>query len=130
LLLADVHIASDRATYADYPHPAFGITGGDGLQVVWEEVAGTARAKWLLWTGESIDAITALQWGVVNEIVPHARALDRGEEIARNLAAKPALYRSLQRQTLNLNLRRRIVQDVPFGMALEGLTAADLAYHG
>ena len=128
LLLADVHIASERATYGDLPHPTFGITGGDGLQVVWEEIAGTARAKWLLWTGEVIDAQTALQWGVVAEVVEHARALDRGIEIARSLAARPALYRSLQKQTLNLNLRRRITQDVPFGMALEGLTAADLAY--
>src|SRR5713226_10669460 len=128
LLLADVHIASERATYSDYPHPAFGITGGDGLHVVWEEIAGTARAKWLLWTGEQIDAQTALQWGVVSEVVPHERALERGMEIARTLAAKPALYRTLQKQTLNLNLRRRITQDVPFGMALEGLTAADLAY--
>jgi enoyl-CoA hydratase/carnithine racemase len=129
LLLADIHIASERATYADYPHPAFGITGGDGVHVVWEEVAGTARAKWLLWTGEAIDAATALQWGVVIEIVPHERAVERGIDIARGLATKPALYRSLQKQTLNMNLRRRITQDVPFGMALEGLTAADLAYH-
>ena len=128
LLLADIHIASERATYGDFPHPAFGITGGDGLQVVWEEIAGTARAKWLLWTSETIDAQTAMQWGVVNEIVPHDRAVDRGIEIARGLAAKPALYRSLQKQTLNVNLRRRIVQDVPFGMALEGLTAADQPY--
>ncbi|HUA07419.1 MAG TPA: enoyl-CoA hydratase/isomerase family protein [Solirubrobacteraceae bacterium] len=128
LLLADVHIASERATYGDLPHPTFGITGGDGLHVVWEEVAGTARAKWLLWTGENIDAQTALQWGVVSEVVPHDQALDRGVEIARQLAGKPALYRSLQKQTLNLNLRRRITEDVPFGMALEGLTAADLAY--
>jgi enoyl-CoA hydratase/carnithine racemase len=128
LLLADIHIASERATYGDYPHPAFGITGGDGVHVVWEEVAGTARAKWLLWTGESIDAQTALQWGVVNEVVPHDRAVDRGLEIARSLAAKPALYRSLQKQTLNMNLRRRIVTDVPFGMALEGLTAAEQPY--
>ncbi|HEY2296123.1 MAG TPA: enoyl-CoA hydratase/isomerase family protein [Jatrophihabitans sp.] len=130
LLLSDIHIASERATYGDYPHPAFGITGGDGVHVVWEEVAGTARAKWLLWTGETIDAQTALQWGVVNEVVPHARAVDRGIEIAKVLAAKPALYRSLQKQTLNINLRRRIVSDVPFGMALEGLTAADLPYQG
>jgi enoyl-CoA hydratase/carnithine racemase len=43
LLLADVHIASERATYGDQPHPTFGITGGDGLHVVWEEIAGTAR---------------------------------------------------------------------------------------
>lgn len=128
LLLADVHIASERAVYGDLPHPTFGITGGDGLHVLWEEVAGTARAKWLLWTGETIDAQTALQWGVVNEVVTHERALDRGIEIARRLAKKPALYRSLQKQTLNLNLRRRITEDVPFGMALEGLTAADLAY--
>jgi enoyl-CoA hydratase/carnithine racemase len=128
LLLADVHIASERATYGDLPHPTLGITGGDGLHVVWEEVAGTARAKWLLWTGESIDAQTALQWGVVSEVVPHERALERGIEIARDLASKPTLYRSLQKQTLNLNLRRRITHDVPLGMALEGLTAADLAY--
>jgi enoyl-CoA hydratase/carnithine racemase len=128
LLLADIHIASERATYGDYPHPAFGITGGDGVHVVWEEVAGTARAKWLLWTGESIDAQTALQWGVVSEVVPHDRAVDRGIEIAKVLAAKPKLYRSLQKQTLNMNLRRRIVTDVPFGMALEGLTAAEQPY--
>jgi enoyl-CoA hydratase/carnithine racemase len=113
LLLADVHIASERATYGDLPHPTFGITGGDGLHVVWEEIAGSVRAKWLLWTREHIDAQTALQWGVVSEVVVHERALDRRIEIARGLAAKPAMYRTLQKQTLNLNLRRRITQDVP-----------------
>jgi enoyl-CoA hydratase/carnithine racemase len=130
LLLSDVHIASEQAVYGDFPHPTFGITAGDGLHVVWEEVAGTARAKWLLWTGETINAHTALQWGVVSEVLPHDRVLERGMEIARILAAKPALYRSLQKQTLNLNLRRRITEDLPFGMALEGLTAADQPYQG
>ena len=128
LLLSDIHIASERAVYGDYPHPAFAITGGDGVQVVWEEVAGSARAKWLLWTGETIDAQTALDWGVVGEVVAHDRALERGLEIASSLAAKPALYRSLHKQTLNVNMRRRITQDVPYGMALEGLTAADQPY--
>jgi enoyl-CoA hydratase/carnithine racemase len=128
LLLSDVHIASDRAVYGDLPHPAFGITAGDGLQVVWEEIAGTARAKWLLWTGDIIDAATAKEWGVVNEVVPHEQALRRGIEVATRLGAKPDLYRRLQKQTLNQRLRRRIVEGVPYGMALEGLTASDLAY--
>jgi hypothetical protein len=57
-----------------------------------------------------------------------AGVLQRGIEIASKLAAKPALSRSVQKQTLNINLRRRITQDVPFGMALEGVTAADLPY--
>jgi enoyl-CoA hydratase/carnithine racemase len=78
--------------------------------------------------GERIDAQTALQWGGVNEVVSHVRARVWGIDIARSLAAKPALYRTLQKQTLNVNLRRRIIQDVPFGMALEGLTAADKPY--
>jgi enoyl-CoA hydratase/carnithine racemase len=128
LLLTDVHIASERARYGDIAHPGFAITAGDGLQVVWQEVAGLARAKWLLWTGETIDAATAQQWGVVNEVVPHERALARGLEVAAKLAVKPELYRMLQKQTLNQSLRRRIVEGVPYGMALEGLTAADLAY--
>jgi hypothetical protein len=34
-------------------------TGGDRLHVAWEKVAGTARAKWLLGTGEEIKARTA-----------------------------------------------------------------------
>ena len=44
------------------------------------------------------------------------------------LAAEPALYRTLQKQTLNINLRRQLLQDVPYGQALEGLTAADQPY--
>jgi enoyl-CoA hydratase/carnithine racemase len=128
LLLSDIHIASDRAVYGDFPHPAFGITGGDGLQVVWEEAVGTARTKWLPWTGETIDAATAREWGAVNEVVPNEQAYARGLEIATKLAAKPDLYRKLQKHTLNQRLRRRIIEGVPYGMALEGLTAADLAY--
>jgi enoyl-CoA hydratase/carnithine racemase len=128
LLLSDIHIASEHAAYGDFPHPAFGIAGGDGLHVVWEEVVGTARAKWLLWTGETIDAQTALAWGAVAEVVPHDRAVERGLEIARSLAKQPATYLSLQKETLNLNLRRRIVNDVHIGMAYEGLTAADGPY--
>jgi hypothetical protein len=41
----------------------------------------------------------------VSEVVAHERVLERGIEIARSLAAKPPLYRTLQKQTLNLNLR-------------------------
>ncbi len=51
-----------------------------------------------------------------------------GVEIATKLAAEPALYRRYQKQTLNQRLVRRIAEGVPYGMALEGLTAADLAY--
>jgi enoyl-CoA hydratase/carnithine racemase len=128
LLLADIHIASETATYGDPAHPAANLAAGDGVHVVWEEVVGTARAKHLLWTGELIDAATAKEWGVVSEVLPADKVLARGMEIAHKLAAKPPLWLALQKQVLNQKLRRRIVDDVPTGMALEGLTAADFVY--
>jgi enoyl-CoA hydratase/carnithine racemase len=80
--------------------------------------------------GKTSTAATAKQWGVVTEVLPHDQVLARGVEIATKLAAKPTLYRRLQKQTLNQRLLRRVVEGVPYGMALEGLTAADLAYQG
>lgn len=50
---------------------------------------------------------------MVNEVVPHERAYTRGVEIATTLAAKPDLYRRLQKQTLNQRMRRRIIEGVP-----------------
>ena len=128
LLLCDIHIASDTATYGDSTHPAASVVAGDGMHVLWEEVVGTARAKWLLWTGETIDAQTALEWGVVSEVVAHDQAVDRGLQIARGLATKPPSWLSLQKETLNLNLRRRLLNDLPTGIALEGLGLADFPY--
>jgi enoyl-CoA hydratase/carnithine racemase len=84
------------------------------------------RRKWLLWSGETIDAATALRWGVVTEVLPHDKAMARGHEIATMLAGKPEAYRRLQKQTLNQKMRQRIVEGVSYGMALEGLTAARL----
>jgi DNA-binding beta-propeller fold protein YncE len=37
-----------------------------------------ARTKWLLWSGENIDAATDLEWGVVVEVLPHDKVLARG----------------------------------------------------
>jgi enoyl-CoA hydratase/carnithine racemase len=130
LLLTDIHIASERAIYGDLPHTTFGIAAGDGMQIVWEDLAGSARAKWLLWSGENIDAATAMQWGVVTEVLPHDKVMARGVEIATKLAARTPVYRQLQKETLNQRLIRRVAEAVPYGMALEGLTTADLAYQG
>ena len=130
LLLTDIHIASERATYGDLPHTTFGIAAGDGMQIVWEDMAGPARAKWLLWSGENIDAATAMDWGVVTEVLPHDEVMARGVEIATKLAARPPVYRQLQKETLNQRLIRRVAEAVPYGMALEGLTTADLAHQG
>jgi enoyl-CoA hydratase/carnithine racemase len=82
----------------------------------------------MLWTGATLSAQEAKDLGVVAELVPHDQALARGKQIAEQLAQKPTLYLRLQKHTLNQHLRRRIQEGLAYGMALEGLTAADLAH--
>lgn len=43
------------------------------------------RASWMILTGERVDAVTAQQWGIVNEVVPSAELMPRAEEIAQRL---------------------------------------------
>jgi enoyl-CoA hydratase len=48
---------------------------------------GVRRARQLTLTGEPIDAMTALAWGLVNEVVPHGRLLPRCRELSFAIAA-------------------------------------------
>ena len=45
----------------------------------------------LLLTGRWFDAAEAHRWGLVNEIVPAARLMERAWELARLLASGPPL---------------------------------------
>ncbi|SAK62997.1 enoyl-CoA hydratase [Caballeronia glebae] len=51
---------------------------------------GEARAKKLVLTGEPINAQTALNWGLVNDVVPRGEALRQAEALASTLARQPA----------------------------------------
>jgi len=50
---------------------------------------GRKRAAEMLFTGEFIDAETALDWGLVNRVAPHAQLMEAANELANNLKAKP-----------------------------------------
>ena len=47
------------------------------------------RAAEMLFTGDFIDAPTALDWGLVNRVAPHAQLMETALELANNLKAKP-----------------------------------------
>lgn len=88
----DVAFASDRSR--------FGVNGIDvGLFCTTPSVALTRavsrkRAMEMLLTGEMIDAPTALEFGLVNRVVPQDRLRDAVDECAATIAAKsPAAIR-------------------------------------
>jgi enoyl-CoA hydratase len=74
-------IASRRARFAD-THAVLGLEAGWGMSALLPRAVGVRLARQMMLTGEPIDAERALAAGLVNEVVPHGRLLDRAREIA------------------------------------------------
>ncbi len=70
-LACDFLVASEHARFAD-THARMGIQPGWGLTVALPEAVGLRRAREMSATGNYVDAQTALEWGLVNHVVPHA----------------------------------------------------------
>jgi enoyl-CoA hydratase/carnithine racemase len=127
VLLADIVIATPDTVFQDKPHFAFGIVPGDGVHVLWPEVIGSIRGRTFVLTQQIIAADEAKTLGVISEIVPRDRLLPRAREIAGRLAALPPLTTSFTRVALTQRLRRLVDEGVGYGLALEGISAADVA---
>lgn len=69
-LACDFLVASERARFAD-THARVGIQPWWGLTVLLPQAVGLRRAREMSATGNFLDARTALEWGLVNHVVPH-----------------------------------------------------------
>lgn len=84
-LNADFIIAAENASFG-LPEVTRGIMpGGGGTQLLPQRI-GVARARELIYTGEIINAETALRWGLVNHLVPVGETLSKAQAIARQIA--------------------------------------------
>lgn len=126
-LLADIVLATPQTVFQDKPHFDFGIVPGDGVNLLWPEVVGSIRGRHFILTRQVLDAQTAKDWGVVNEIVPADQLLARAHEVAASIAALPPLTARYTRIALTQKLRRIVDEGAGYGLALEGISAADVA---
>ena len=128
----DLALASDRSQ--------FGVNGIDvGLfcstpAVAVTRVVSTKRAMEMLLTGEMIDAATALEFGLVNRVVPRESLTEAVGEIAAAIAAKSpvavklgkrAVYRqaSMSLAEAYQHTSRVIVENMLAADAEEGIAA-------
>jgi len=126
-LLADIVLATPETVFQDKPHFDFGIVPGDGVNLLWPEVIGSVRGRHFILTRQKLDARTAKEWGAVNEVVAGDRLLARAREIAGELAKLPPLTSRYTRIALTQKLRRIVDEGAGYGLALEGISAAEVA---
>jgi enoyl-CoA hydratase/carnithine racemase len=118
-LLGDIVLASEDAYFQDLAHFPRGMVPGDGQHVLWPWLVGPNRARYLLLTGAKLDAQRALEWGVVSEVLPKAKLLDRAWELARELARRPPLVLRYTRMLFTQPLKRAFLDELAHGLARE-----------
>jgi enoyl-CoA hydratase/carnithine racemase len=84
-------------------------------------IMGMNRGRYFLLTGQVLDARRAMEYGLVNEVLPRQQLLPRAWELAREIMQQPEMNRRYTRLLLTEQLRRQLHELLPYGLALEGL---------
>jgi len=114
-LACDLRIASDRSRFGS-PEVRIGTLPGWGGTTRLIETIGKPRAKQLMFTGDQIDASTALAWGLVNEVVAAGELENRSLALAATIAGNAPIAVQLAKAVLD--------SDRGPGPALEAIAGA------
>jgi enoyl-CoA hydratase/carnithine racemase len=114
-LACDVRVMAEGAVIG-LPEAMLGLLPGAGGTQRLTRLVGTQRAFWMMATGMKVPAAQALEWGLVNEVVPDAEVVARAREIAEQLAGGA---------TRAIGLIKRLVyecwgRELPSGLQREG----------
>ncbi len=126
-VLNDIVLASETAVFQDSSHFGNGVVPGDGEHVIWPLLLGLNRGRYFLLTEQKLSAQEALDLGVVSEVLPPDQLLPRAWELAEQLAKQPPLALRYARVVLTQRLKRLMDEGLGYGLALEGLSANDMA---
>ena len=117
-LMCDITICSEDTIIYDL-HYDIGSVPGDGIHSCFQELLGVKRAAYALLTGQAIDAKTALEYGMVNEVLPRDRLLGRAWKLADHIMSQPRVTRRLTTQIIRRPWKRRITDDLDGGFGIQ-----------
>ncbi|MFI0450796.1 enoyl-CoA hydratase/isomerase family protein [Actinomadura sp. 6N118] len=100
-LACDLRVAAHGAVFA-CPEVVWGLVCTNGASVLLPAIVGHGRARDMVLTGRRFDAEWALAAGLVGEVLPDDRVLDRAIALAEELASRAQAIR----------LTRRLMNDV------------------
>ena len=93
-----------------------GLAGNGSIRLT--RLVGPARAKELLFTGETISTEKALAWGLVNVVVEEGTALDGARRLASTIAKRGPLSNRLAKELVEA------AQDMPIDAAISMSTVS------
>jgi len=98
-MCCDLRIASENAKFGQPEVNLEIIPGAGGTQRL-SRLVGMTKAKELIYTGDIIDANTALTIGLVNKVVPSDNLMTEAKKLARKLLSKSSVALSLAKKAI------------------------------
>jgi enoyl-CoA hydratase len=102
-LACDLIIAADKARFGQ-PEINLGVIPGFGGTQRLARRIGLPRARELIFSGDMIDAQTALQYGLANKVVALADLMTEAKALAHKLAAKPPVAIQQAKAAINAGI--------------------------
>lgn len=115
LLCCDLRLASEGASFA-FVEPKRGLFPTNGTHFLLPRLIGPGRAAEMLLSGNRVSAAEAVEWGLVNHVVPDDKlmeaALGMADTIAANAPLSVGQSLSLLRQVDQLTLEEVLLREV------------------
>lgn len=118
--MCDIRIASENARFAE-SFVKLGIVPGDGGAWLLQRAIGYQRAAELSFTGDVIDAPTALAIGLVTRVVPPDLLMPSARELATRIAANPAPALRMAKRLLRQAQTARLDETLQLSAALQAI---------
>ncbi len=121
--MCDVRIAADTAKFAE-SFVKLGIIPGDGGAWLLPRLIGLSRASELSFTGETIDAKLAAEWGLVSRVVTPEQLMDTAQALAQRIAANPPHAVRLTKRLLRESMHTRLDTLLEMSAAFQAMSHA------
>lgn len=128
-LACDITICTEDTSFFD-PHFLLSTAPGDGQALAFQELTGTKRAACHMYTSRPVDARRALEYGLVNEVLPRDQLLDRAWELAEMIMQRPRGARRVTHAIASRPWKQRVAADFSsqlYGQGYALFTDADRA---
>ncbi|WP_101947484.1 crotonase/enoyl-CoA hydratase family protein [Mycobacterium sp. 3519A] len=127
-MMCDIRIASERASFAE-SFVQLGLIPGDGGAWFLPRAIGYARAAEMTFTGDRIDAATALGWGMVSRVVPHDELLDAARGLADRIGKNPPHALRMAKRLLQESQSGSLESTLGMAAAMQPLAHGDIQHH-
>ena len=127
-LMCDMRVASTAAKFAE-SFVKLGIIPGDGGAWLLPRAVGLARAAEMAFTGDAIDADTALEWGLVSRVVEPDELLPTAHALAARVAANPPQALRMTKKLLREGQHQSLESLLELSAAMQALAHHTRDHH-